>query len=125
MQPDILAKNIRQNLVKQKEKLESYLKILDTENEDIINNDADKLIAHINLEKDVISDLTSLKIILEPLEKMYMESPYKKDDNLLNLRKSIDLLSGKVTQKSEINMEKLNIQLTKIKADLSGIKSRS
>ncbi len=94
MQPETLVKKIRENLVSQKERLTTYLKVLDEENNDIKAKDADKLLAHISIEKSIIDELASFRKILEPLDLIYSESPYKKDDiidklNANNLNKII------------------------------------
>jgi hypothetical protein len=125
LQPDLLAKKIRENLVSQRNKLEEYLTILEKENNDIIEEDADKLIAHIDLEKNIIEDLTDFKKILEPLEKMYSNSPYKKDDNLMNLKTSLDRLTGQVKEKSVANKEKLEIVLEKVKLNLANVSAKN
>jgi hypothetical protein len=118
LQPDLLAKRIRNNLVSQKNKLEEYLKVLENEKDDINSNNADKLIEHINLEKNIIDDLNDFKKILEPLEKMYDDSPYKKDENLFKLKSSLEKLTNEVKLQSHDNKLKLDVVLDKVKADL-------
>ena len=82
MQPDQIAKKIRKTLLDQKVKLEDYLYLLEKEEEDIINKDPERLIAHIDLEKNILTELTLLKKVLNPLESMYFDSSYKKDITL-------------------------------------------
>ncbi|OHD10056.1 MAG: hypothetical protein A2086_12175 [Spirochaetes bacterium GWD1_27_9] len=125
MQPDLLAKRIRENLVSQKKRLEDYLKILEVEEEDILKVDADKLVSHINLEKDIIEDISSFKRILEPLEKMYDSSPYKKDESLFSLKSSLDKLTSEVKIKSNKNKEKLGVVIEKIKIDLNKVNNKN
>lgn len=121
MQPKILAKKIRKNLLMQKEKLEGYLDILENEETDLKQEDPDKLIEHINLEKDIINELNSFKKILIPLEKIYYNLPFKKDLEIFNLKSSIDNLSKQVVNKTNKNKEILDTVLVKIKADIQGI----
>ena len=116
-----MAKKIRSCLLAQKEKLEEYMIILDKEEEDLIVKDPDKLISHIELEKNIISELESLKKIVSPLETMYFNSPYKKDMSLIDMRQSISVLSNQISEKANNNKEKLEIIITKVKADLKGI----
>lgn len=125
MQPDILAKRIRENLLSQKNKLENYLKILDKEEGDIIENDPDKLIEHINIEKNIIDELFNFKKIVEPLEKMYDNSPYKKDNSIGSLKSSLDKLTSQITSKSQSNKILLDNTMAKIKADLNNIKNKN
>lgn len=125
MQPELLAKRIRSNLLEQKEKLEDYLKILDAEKEDILQKDADKLLNHISIEKEVINELSQLKVILEPLEVMYRSSPYKKDESLNGLKNCIEKLSKNVQEKAEVNTDHLSVALDNLKKNMKTIRSKT
>ena len=97
---------------------------MEKEEEDIINKDPDKLIAHINLEKNILTELTLLKKVINPLELAYYNSPYKKDNSLLELKNSINKLSDQIQQKSNINQKELKTAIEKIKAELKGIRKK-
>lgn len=119
MQPDMMAKKIRENLESQKSKLEEYLKLLDSEKVDLEEQNADHLLTHINLEKDIINDLVQFKKILEPLESYYTDLPFKKDRSLVNLKASIDKLSIEVKERSQTNKIKLESVIDQVKLNLS------
>lgn len=125
MQPDYIAKKIRKNLLDQKKRLEKYLTILEKEGDDIENADADKLLLHIEIEKDIVNELVSFKKILEPLEVMYYNSPYKKDESLIDIKSSITNLSDQIKVKSDENKEKLEIVLENVKTDLKSNKKNN
>ena len=124
MQPDQIAKKIRKTLLDQKGRLEDYLYLLEKEEEDIINKDPEKLIAHIDLEKNILNELSLLKKVINPLEFAYFNSPYKKDISLLGLKNSINKLSDQIKEKSIKNKEELKIALDKVKAELRGIRKK-
>ena len=124
MQPKKIAKIIRENLTSQRERLKEYLSVLDHEKEDIIKEDPDKLIAHIKLEHNIIDELSSFKKILDPLEVMYFNSPYKKKNEIIDLKKDIEDLSDQVKIKSINNKETLDSVLVKIKTDLKGMNKK-
>ncbi|MBN2545458.1 MAG: hypothetical protein JXB50_06660 [Spirochaetes bacterium] len=124
MQHNILATRIRNNLLEQRKRLEDYLLVLDKEHEDISIQDPDKLIEHINLEKNIINELVSFKKILGPLEIIYYGSPYKKDTDILNMKNKIDSLVDKVKVKSKENKEKLTSVMEKIKTDIKELKKK-
>jgi hypothetical protein len=111
-----LTKRIRENLLSQKSKLQEYLSILENETEDLINSDADKLVKHIELEKNIISDLSSFKKILDPLEKMYEDLP-DGDLSITELRVNIEKLTGHVNEKTLENKDKLEILLNNVKTE--------
>lgn len=108
MQPDIIAKRIRKNLEDQKIKLEEYLNVLESQEEDIEVQNPDKLLAHIELEKNIIDELSSFKKMLIPLEEYYDDLPFKRDGSIDILKKNIDSLTENVNKKSEKN--KLNLE---------------
>lgn len=124
LQPEILAKRIRANLVEQKEKLEDYLKLLDQQEIDINTRNADKLLSHAKVEKDVVKELSQLKIILEPLEKMYRTSEYQKDEALQGLKESIDRLSENVQKKAEANADNLTSTLDNLQKQIKQVRSK-
>ena len=124
LQPEILAKRIRANLVEQKEKLEDYLKLLDQQEIDINTRNADKLLSHAKVEKDVVKELSQLKIILEPLEKMYRNSDYKKDEALQGLKESIERLSENVQKKAVSNADNLTSTLDEIQKQIKQVRSK-
>ncbi len=118
MQHELLAKKIRENLLAQKKRLTDYLELLDSEQKHIVNKDADKLLNHIKLEKDIIEELNNFKKILSPLEEMYKASPYKKDISLDNLRAGINKITGEVTQKAATNQNLLNKVIEDMRLDI-------
>ncbi len=124
MQHNILAARIRNNLLEQKKRLEDYLFVLDKEQEDILIQDPDKLIEHINIEKNIINELVSFRKILDPLEVIYYGSPYKKESDILNMKNKIDSLVDKVKVKACENKEKLTSVLEKIKVDIKELKKK-
>lgn len=124
LQPEILAKRIRANLMEQKEKLEDYLKLLDQQEIDINTKNADNLLSHAKVEKDVVKELSQLKIILEPLEKMYRTSEYQKDEALQGLKESIDRLSENVQKKAEANVNNLTSTLDNLQKQIKQVRSK-
>ncbi|MEE1289905.1 MAG: hypothetical protein UHW86_02610 [Spirochaetota bacterium] len=124
LQPEILAKRIRANLVEQKEKLEDYLKLLDQQEIDINTRNGDKLLSHARVEKDVVKELSQLKIILEPLEKMYRSAAYQKDEDLQGLKESIDRLSENVQKKAVANADNLTSTLEDLQKQIKQVRSK-
>ncbi len=124
LQPEILAKRIRANLVEQKEKLEDYLKLLDQQEIDINTRNGDKLLSHARVEKDVVKELSQLKIILEPLEKMYRSTAYQKDEDLQGLKESIDRLSENVQKKAVANADNLTSTLEDLQKQIKQVRSK-
>ncbi|MCG8572136.1 MAG: hypothetical protein MJB14_18545, partial [Spirochaetes bacterium] len=118
MQPDELARKIRDNLLAQRNRLADYLEILENEDSDIREENPDKLLNHIKIETKIIEELQQFKKILVPLESIYEKMPYKKDDTIDQLKMSIDQLSSEVKDKSKENRVKLETLIQKVKVNL-------
>lgn len=125
MQHDLIAKRIRENLLAQKKRLTEYLSVLNCESKDISDKDADKLQNHIRLESNIISELNSFKKILEPLEIMYRQSPYKKNDSLDDLKEGIMKITAKVQEKSKENQQMLDNMLQEMKNQTNVLPKRN
>jgi hypothetical protein len=117
LQPEILSKRIKNNLLSQKKKLEEYLNVLENETEDLVKTDAEKLIKHIEIEKKIIADLSEFKQMLDPLEKMYLEMQDNGDLSITELRINIEKLTGHVKEKTLENKDKLETILNNVKAE--------
>jgi type I site-specific restriction endonuclease len=118
LQPDEIAKQIRTNLLAQRNRLSHYLDILEAQEKDINTEDADKLMGHIDIESEIINELQQFKKLLVPLEEIYYKLPYKKDDTLFHLKESIEKLSGDVKVKSNDNKLKLETLIQKVQLNL-------
>lgn len=124
MQHNNIALKIRNNLINQKKRLEEYLAILEKEEEDIIKQDADKLIEHIQLENNIVEEIVSFRKILEPLEIIYFNSPYKKDNEILIMKSNIDNMLKRINEKQKVNKEKLSQVMENIEGRIKEIKKR-
>ena len=80
--------------------------------------------SHAKVEKDVVKELSQLKIILEPLEKMYRNSAYKKDEALQGLKESIERLSENVQKKAVSNADNLTSTLDEIQKQIKQVRSK-
>ena len=124
MQHDILAKKIRENLVAQKQRLTTYLNVLEHESNDIAEKDADKLQAHVKLESNIVSELNAFKKVLDPLEVMYQQTA-DKDNSLDELRAGIMSITAKVQEKSDENKKMLDSVLADMQNKIDTLPKRN
>jgi len=124
LQHDILAKKIRENLVAQKQRLTTYLNVLEHESNDIAEKDADKLQAHVKLESNIVSELNAFKKVLDPLEVMYQQTA-DKDNSLDELRAGIMSITAKVQEKSDENKKMLDSVLADMQNKIDTLPKRN
>lgn len=121
MQHDQLAKQIRQNLLNQKERLLEYLSILEKQDNGDLKKDADALIRFIDSEKKIVTELNQFKKILEPLEKMYVHATGLTNHPLKPLIDSIEKLTDQADKKMLENESIIAEKAGELKLDPSKI----
>jgi len=66
-----ILRRFRELLVDQRNKFEKYLNVLDHEKGDIESGDVDKLVAHVELEESIVSEIYTFQKVIDPLEDLY------------------------------------------------------
>ncbi len=74
-----VLRRFRELVVQQREKFEKYLTVLDHEKADIQSGDIDKLVSHVELEQQIVSEIYTFQKVIDPLEDLYRAS-YKQAD---------------------------------------------
>jgi hypothetical protein len=66
-----VLKRFRELLCQQRDRFAQYLEVLDKQKNVIESGSADELIAHVELEEKIVSDIFSIQKVIDPLEDMY------------------------------------------------------
>jgi hypothetical protein len=66
-----ILKRFRELLRQQRDRFAQYLEVLDKQKNVIENGSADELIAHVDLEEKIVSDIFSIQKVIDPLEDLY------------------------------------------------------
>jgi len=69
-----VLRRFRELIVQQREKFEKYLTVLDHEKTDIQSGDIDKLVSHVELEQQIVSEIYTFQKVIDPLEDLYRAS---------------------------------------------------
>jgi len=67
-------KRFRELLSQQRDRFRQYLTVLDKQKDVIEKGDADALIAHVELEEQIVSDIFTIQKVIDPMEAMYQAS---------------------------------------------------
>ncbi|MDR1507583.1 MAG: flagellar biosynthesis protein FlgN [Treponema sp.] len=68
-----ILKRFRELLRQQRDRFARYLEVLDKQKTVIEDGSADELIAHVELEEKIVSDIFSIQKVIDPLESMYRD----------------------------------------------------
>jgi hypothetical protein len=124
-----VLRRFRELLVQQRAKFERYLVVLDHEKSDIESGDVDRLMAHVELEEQVVSEIYTFQKVIDPLEAMYRAflpqgAPAGPSDHheLPELRQSLEELRGEVLRRNEENRALLRQRMETLRTEIAGLR---
>ena len=69
-----ILKKFRMLLEQQRKKFQEYLKVLESQENKIAEEDSDSLIAHSELEAQIVQGIGSLQKVIVPMQELYNKS---------------------------------------------------
>lgn len=122
-----LLKKFKQLLQQQRGKFQEYLNVLEKQQDSITEEDPEKLLAHTELEQQVVKNLSNLQKVIVPMTKMYRKTSnlqtVTEDVEIQKLQNELSDLQNKVLKQNEINRDLLRIHIDQIKAHLNNFKN--
>lgn len=132
-----LLRRFRELLVEQRGKFERYLEVLDHERSDIESGDVDRLVAHVELEEQVVSEIYTFQKVIDPLDELYRTAFAASPGTANGDRADVPALKGALTElRNEVvrrnaenrallgaRMELLRSEITRFKNPLASRKS--
>lgn len=123
-----ILKRFRSLLEKQRAKFQEYLNVLEKQEAKIAAQDADAIIAHTELEANIIENIGSLQKVIDPMEKLYQTSKaasYNLKDAIpvQNLKEDLAKLQSQVLIQNEKNRNLLKLHIVEIKQQINEMKN--
>ena len=144
-----ILKRFRELLTQQRDHFQQYLGVLDKQKEVIEEGNPDDLIAHVEIEEKIISDIFAIQKVIDPLEKMYQTNfsasagnPFFRDNTAKNntisdrtnplpgedgevpsLRQALDELKSEAIIRSARNRELLAIRMEELRQEMKTLRS--
>jgi len=122
----LLLRRLKETLAHQREKFRTYLKVLDAEKTSIEGAAVDALQAQVQLEEELVVDIHAIQKVIDPLEAVLHHS-IEADDEVLDLRTSLESLRVQVQEKSQENrgllaksMEALSGEIVRLRPQVRG-----
>ncbi len=99
-----VLKRFRELLARQRDKFHDYLELLDRQKSDIESGDVDALVAHVEAEQGIVSEIFSVQKVIEPLEDLYrMAYQGSEPEGLPELRSTLSALKVEVADRNAEN----------------------
>ncbi len=125
-----ILRRFRTLLEQQRGKFREYLTVLEKQQDSISNENTEALLAHTELEQQVVKNLMNLQKVVVPMRQMYNSvsastpaSAEAEQRTIENLQQDLTDLQEKVLAQNKINRELLKVHIGQIKMQLAGLKN--
>ncbi len=125
-----ILRRFRTLLEQQRGKFREYLTVLEKQQLSISNENTEALLAHTELEQQVVKNLMNLQKVVVPMRQMYNyvsssnhSSADEEERTIESLQQDLTDLQKRVLAQNKINRELLKVHIDQIKTQLAGLKN--
>ena len=122
-----LLRRFRSLLEEQRGKFREYLTVLEKQQDSITSENPENLLAHTELEQQVVKSIASLQKVIVPMSKMYSaggnKSPVAEDAEIAKIQNDLSDLQDKVLKQNAINRDLLRVHIEQLRAQISNFKN--
>ena len=120
-----LLTKFRELLQRQREKFREYLNVLEKQENSIETENPDALLAHTELEQQVVSNIVSLQKVIVPMSNLYNarggnSNPEK---SIMDLQNDLSDLQTKVLAQNAKNRDLLRVHITQIRTKINSLRN--
>jgi len=122
-----ILRRFRTLLEQQRGKFKEYLDVLEKQQKSISEENPESLIAHTELEQQVVKNIASLQKVIVPMSNMYKSVSANNNDkeaqSILQLQSELTDLQEKVLKQNEINRDLLRVHIESIRTQIQNFKN--
>ena len=122
-----LLRKFRSLLEQQRNKFQEYLNVLEKQQDSITSQNTESLIAHTELEQQVVKNIANLQKVIIPMQKMYKAAvpmAHTAEDSSINqIQNELNALQDKVLKQNQINRDLLRSHIEEIRAQIQNFKN--
>lgn len=120
-----LLKNFRKLLIQQRAKFQEYLNVLEKQENSISSENTEALIAHTEIEQQVVESISNLQKVIVPMQKMYtsVSASEAEQKEITDIQKELDSLQTKVLAQNEKNRELLKCHIIELRSRISSMQN--
>ena len=122
-----LLRRFRSLLEEQRGKFREYLTVLEKQQDSITSENPENLLAHTELEQQVVKSIASLQKVIVPMSKMYSaggnKSPVAEDAEIAKIQNDLSDLQDKVLKQNAINRDLLRVHIEQLKTQINNFKN--
>jgi len=121
-----VVKRFRELLLRQRDRFRNYLVVLDKQQISIKSAGADDILAHVELEEQIVADIFSIQKVIDPLEVMYnaaFSAEQCPNDDITSIIAVLEDLKQEAIARSSCNRELLSARMTEIRSEINAMKN--
>ena len=122
-----LLRKFRSLLEQQRNKFQEYLNVLEKQQNSITSQNTENLIAHTELEQQVVKNIANLQKVIIPMQKMYNASVpmahTAEDSSIVQIQNELNSLQDKVLKQNQINRDLLRTHIETIRTQIQNFKN--
>lgn len=118
-----VVRRLREMLLRQRERFQHYLDILEQEERDIRDGDAEKLLGHVELEQSVIADIVTLRRVIAPLEELYQAAYPEPEATIPPLALTLERMGTQVAERNARNRAMLERSMEDLRREIASLRA--
>lgn len=118
-----ILKRFREMLSKQRDRFRDYLDVLDKQKDTIVAGDTDKLVAQVEIEEAIVSDIFAIQKVIDPLENLYREARGGAEGEIPDLKANLEELKTEVAARSERNRSLLKAHMEELRTEIQKLRN--
>ena len=120
-----ILRRFRSLLEQQRNKFQEYLAVLEKQQDSINSENSTSLLAHTELEQQVVKNIENLQKVIVPMGKMYdaVTNGSSEDAYIKNIKEELNDLQNKVLVQNQKNRDLLRVHISKLKTQVEGFKN--
>ena len=121
-----ILRRFRELLLQQRERFQSYLAALDKQQTVIKSGNTDELLAHVELEEQIVADIFSIQKVIDPLESIYnasISSATAPVDDVPALKITLEDLRNQAAARAVRNRELLSVRMASIRSEITDLRN--
>lgn len=117
-----VLKRFREMLVRQRQKFQDYLQVLEHQHHDIEQGDVDSLVAHVEAEQQMVADIFAIQKVIDPLEDLY-RAAYKgaEPEGIAQIKGTLEELKTAVVKRNTENQALLKQRMDMLRHQIMSI----
>jgi hypothetical protein len=118
-----VLKRLREMLLRQKEKFQAYLGLLEQEEKSIAGGDTEKLLAQVELENTIIAEIFTLKKVITPLEALYKAAYPLAESTVPKLQVALEDMGQQVVARNSRNRALLKERMEELRREITTLRA--